>query len=132
MRVDAMRAWDAIVFWLCARLVAGLLSGEVLEGRGCGRTRGNMKHMKTVTVPARTREEVDRVTCDLCGAVVNEEPEEFHHDRVRIDRDKGTHYPEGGIYDITEYDVCPACWEGKLEPFFASFGAVPRKKEIMT
>jgi len=87
-----------------------------------------MEHTKTVIVPATTRTVVDRVTCDLCGEVI--ELRSYEIGDVEIKRSVGEHYPGCGSRTDTEYDICVKCFDGKVVPWLASQGAKPRIKEI--
>lgn len=86
-----------------------------------------MKHMKTVEVPATTREEVDFVTCDLCGAKI--EGRGYDVDEVEVRHKTGSNYPEGGSGDETAVDMCGKCFDEKLVPWLRSQGAEPRTED---
>jgi hypothetical protein len=91
-----------------------------------------MRTMKTVEVaakPATTREEVDKVFCDLCGKDANRDWQgrssyEFDDVEVEIEvkRKEGTNYPEGGNGTEVVIDVCPDCFVKKLVPWVESHG----------
>lgn len=86
-----------------------------------------MKHMKTVEVPATTKEVVDRVTCDLCGAVINVRG--YDVDEVEVRHKTGSNYPEGGSGDETSVDMCGECFDEKLVPWLRSQGVEPRTED---
>ena len=88
---------------------------------------GVMRHMKTVQVPATTREVFDKTTCDFCGAEVPPRRREFRE--VTLQCDEGSAYPEGGQGEKTIFDCCPACWDGKVLPALRALGATPRTEE---
>ena len=83
-----------------------------------------MRHVKTVQMPAKKMEVLDKVTCDLCG-------EQIEHERGCIDEVEvlyrsGTNYPDGSFGDIVEVDMCSQCFETKLVPWLREQGAEPR------
>lgn len=86
-----------------------------------------MKHMKTVGVPATTKEVVDFVSCDLCGAKLGES--RYDIDEVIVRHKTGSNYPEGGSGEETSVDMCGRCFDEKLLPFLRSQGADPRTEE---
>ena len=68
-----------------------------------------MNHMKTIDVPASTREVVDYVTCDLCHErIVN--PGAFCVDDITVSRHEGMSYSDGGDGTDHEFDICSRCW----------------------
>lgn len=79
--------------------------------------------------PDRIVEAVEGVKCDLCGQVSNEAGSWsqglYETDEITVSRRHGEQYPEGGSVKEESYHVCPNCWENKLKPFFAKFGADP-------
>ncbi len=86
-----------------------------------------MKHLKTVEVPATTRETVDFVTCDLCGEKIDVRG--YDVDEVEVRHKTGSNYPEGGSGDETSVDMCGKCFDEKLVPWLRSQGAVPGTDE---
>jgi hypothetical protein len=86
-----------------------------------------MKHMKTVRVPATTKDYVDFVTCDLCGARIKDE--QYVIDEVEVRHRAGTNYPEGGNGTEISVDVCGKCFDEKLIPWLKSQGAEPHVEE---
>lgn len=86
-----------------------------------------MKHMKTVEVPATTRETVDFVTCDLCGEKIDVRG--YDVDEVEVHHKTGSNYPEGGSGYETSVDMCGKCFDEKLVPWLRSQGAEPRTDE---
>jgi DNA-directed RNA polymerase subunit M/transcription elongation factor TFIIS len=91
-----------------------------------------MRQMKTVTIPAKKREQIDFVTCDLCGKRGNSET---HWDtkssdirEVDVMMQVGESYPECGNAKETRYHICPECFESKLMVWLKEQGA----KETMT
>ena len=86
-----------------------------------------MKHMKTVEVPATTRERVDFVTCDLCGAKIEDRP--FEVNEVEVRHKTGSNYPEGGSGDEVSVDMCGKCFDQKLVPWLRSQGVEPSTRE---
>lgn len=85
-----------------------------------------MRHMKTVEIPARTEELVDKTTCDFCGETIV--PTRFEKADVKIEFDEGYSYPEGGRVDKTVFDCCPRCWGEKVLPALRGLGATPRNE----
>jgi len=86
-----------------------------------------MKHMKKVDVPATTRDAVDFVTCDLCGAKIEEGRNDVNEIEVR--HKTGSSFPEGGIGEETSVDMCGKCFDEKLVPWLRSQGAEPRTED---
>ena len=86
-----------------------------------------MRHVKTVKVPSKKMEVLDKVTCDLCGEQI--EHERGYIDEVEVCYRSGTSYPEGGYGDIVEVDMCSQCFEDKLVPWLREQGAEPRTTE---
>lgn len=89
-----------------------------------------MKHIKTVEVPATeipatTRQWVDFVTCDLCGARLIAVGS-YIVDEVEVRHRTGTRFPEGGGGEETSVDMCGRCFDEKLVPWLRSKGAEPR------
>jgi hypothetical protein len=87
-----------------------------------------MKHMKTVDVPATTRQVLDHTTCDFCGQKLPS-GEHFEYDEVTILRNKGERYPEYWTSEKTAFDCCAGCWESKVLPALRSLGAEPTVTE---
>ena len=86
-----------------------------------------MKHIKTIEVPATTRETVDFVVCDLCGARINEK--NYDVDEVEVRHKTGHSCPDGGNGEETSVDMCGKCFDEKLVPWLRSQGAEPRTEE---
>ena len=86
-----------------------------------------MKHIKTVEVPATTRDVVDFVTCDLCGAAITEGNYEVNEIEVR--HKIGANYPDNGNGEETSVDMCGKCFDEKLVPWLRSQGAEPRTED---
>lgn len=74
-----------------------------------------MEHKREVKVPATTKEEVYKTTCDLCNNVIQSH-RGYDFDFVSIEREQGTSYPSGGSNTVESFDVCPSCWESILLP----------------
>lgn len=87
-----------------------------------------MRIYKTVEVPAKTEERLEKTTCDLCG---NEIPAKSSYDvsEITIRHKTGSNYPEGGSGVDYEVDMCLACWKDKLLPWLATFGAKLAERE---
>jgi hypothetical protein len=84
-----------------------------------------MKHLKTVQVPASTRDVVDHVSCDLCGREIIER-EFYKVDEVEIRHKTGASYPDGGSGEETSVDMCGKCFDEKLVPWLRAQGVAPR------
>lgn len=91
--------------------------------------------MKTIERPARTEVVVDHATCDLCKSAIREPRGSSEVDEVQISqttrthvirREVGDHWPGDSCVEYESFDVCSSCWEERIKPFFAQFGAVPR------
>lgn len=87
-----------------------------------------MRKTRKVEIPAHTEERTDKIECDLCGAECQEQ-KIGHYDVVEISRECGDNWPEGGSATVTEYDICPACFE-KLAAWLESQGATHRTREV--
>ncbi len=87
-----------------------------------------MKHLKTIPIPATTREVVDHVSCDLCGTTITENYN-YEVNEVEVRHKTGTSYPEGGSSEETSVDMCGKCFDEKLVPWLRSQGAEPRSED---
>jgi hypothetical protein len=87
-----------------------------------------MKHLKTIPIPATTREIVDHVSCDLCGTTITENYN-YAVNEVEVRHKTGTSYPEGGSSEETSVDMCGKCFDEKLVPWLRSQGAEPRSED---
>lgn len=89
----------------------------------------------------RTREVTSKVcvevTCDLCGAKASE-PGDFSGSCYELDETevsvtvkhrKGDQYPDCAMWEDTEVDMCPTCFQGKLVPWLKEQGADVRVKD---
>lgn len=88
-----------------------------------------MKHLKTVEVPATTKDVVDRVTCDLCGEVIARASDFYAFDEVTIKRRAGHDWPDGGQGTEQSIDCCSKCWRETVVPFLRERGATVRSEE---
>jgi hypothetical protein len=93
-----------------------------------------MKMMKTISVPATTREALDYIKCELCPTQTRSDgywPTNIGYrvDDVEVEYVTGDSYPEGGSTKTVILDICPKCFEEKLVPWFRSQGGVPRVEE---
>lgn len=85
-----------------------------------------MQHKKTYSVPATTKEIIDRVTCDLCGEEIRRK--DYHTDEVKISRRVGTCYPDVGEGEAVEVDCCGECFESKVLAWLKTQGVEPRRE----
>lgn len=91
-----------------------------------------MKHMKTITIPAKgpeVKEVLAFVACDLCGVQIDESPGNYGVDEVEIRHKTGKSYPEGGNGVETAVDMCGKCFDEKLVPWLKTQGAEARTAE---
>lgn len=86
-----------------------------------------MKRTKTVQVPATTREVVDSITCDFCGATLEDFATVFSE--VQLEHNEGSRFPDGGSGTKTIFDCCDKCWSDKVMPALIKLGATPRTEE---
>ena len=86
-----------------------------------------MRHMKTIQVPATTRQIEDRVTCDLCGEEIKQD--RFSAEEVEVRHKTGSNYPEGDNGDVTSVDMCGKCFDTKLVPWLRSIGVEPTTRD---
>ena len=86
-----------------------------------------MKHMKTVQIPATTKQVEYKVTCDLCGEEIKNEA--FSAEEVEVRHKTGLSYPEGGSGDETSVDMCGKCFDTKLVPWLRSLDVEPMTRE---
>ena len=84
-----------------------------------------MRKTRTEIVPATTREVVDSIHCDLCGAEIMHFGSSY--DEITVQRSVGYRYPDCASSETTSYDVCPPCFESRIVPIFA--GATPTETE---
>ena len=87
-----------------------------------------MKHYEDVPVPATTRRQCVKRTCDLCGKEGNKwgcwkDAAGFGEPESTVELRTGHQYPEGGTGTKWEIDICPECFENKLVPWVRSRGA---------
>jgi hypothetical protein len=77
--------------------------------------------------------------CDLCGLNAaqprNDEyapwrNSHFDQDRVLVQHEYGTRYPEATDIITDAFDVCPDCWRNKVVPWFAQHGATPHQSKL--
>lgn len=87
-----------------------------------------MKIMKTVQVPASTRDVVDKVVCDLCKRNIPNEGS-YEVNEVTVSHKTGSSYPEGGSGEKVRVDLCPSCFDEKLIPWLTSQGVEPTTEE---
>lgn len=83
--------------------------------------------MKTLEVPATTKEIVSFVTCDLCGAKIKSYA--YDVNEIEIRHKIGSNYPGGGSGTETSIDMCGKCFEEKLVPWLRTQGAEPSIKD---
>lgn len=83
-----------------------------------------MKHTKLMSIPAKTREVIDKVTCDLCGNEI--ETVGYDCENITVSHRVGTMYPEGGGGVETVVDMCGSCFDSKLVPWLKTQGADPK------
>lgn len=90
-----------------------------------------MKTYKTVRVPASEQKCVDKITCDLCGAMSprgdswsNDAREDVAETSVSMTLGWGSR--DGGDKTTTLYDICPTCFKSKLMPWLEAQGAKPQ------
>lgn len=96
-----------------------------------------MRHYETKQVPATTKQELVKVTCDLCGAEAKKgdwrssiyEVNEVEL-RVAVRQKDGRAYPDGDGWGTKfEVDMCPDCFKTKLIPWLESQGCKAERKE---
>lgn len=95
-----------------------------------------MRHYKTVEVPATTKQELDKTTCDLCGKEAKRgywESSSYEVNdteiEVTIKHEDGYNYPEGGNGTKYSVDMCPDCFKERLIPWLESQGCKAERKE---
>lgn len=86
-----------------------------------------MKHVKTVTVPATTRELVEKVTCDLCQKIIKKGYHEI--DEVMISHSVGFNSASGGNQTIELVDMCGECFQTKFKDWLKSMGVKTTAQE---
>lgn len=87
-----------------------------------------MNHLKTISVPARTREVVDFVTCDICKQKLRR-LDMYEVEEPTVYFSEGHRYPDGGAITTIRFDLCKDCFTEKLIPWLLSQGAIPRTEE---
>lgn len=83
-----------------------------------------MKVYKTVKIPKTEKQICTHILCDFCKEVKGEEQYEgvnwdkaafdFHVITIRVEI--GCRYPEGGDKEISEWHICPVCFEERILP----------------
>lgn len=98
-----------------------------------------MKVMKTVAVPASTREVCDHITCELCGKPTGNNgtfsdtswvSESFTVAETSVVLVEGCAYPDGGETNYSTLDICNECFRRKLIPWFESQGGLVRTHSV--
>ena len=93
-----------------------------------------MKIKETKQVPASTRELIVATVCDLCGERVGGDDGWgeglYDVEEVEISYETGSNYPDGRDTHKISYDICPDCFQNKLQPWLKSQGAEPREEDI--
>lgn len=92
-----------------------------------------MLEYRDVEVPASVRREAVAVVCDLCGARDRNglwsTPATGSRWPSRCEVEVRLEYTVGdgdsGDISTTSYDICPACFRGRLMPWLESQGAKP-------
>lgn len=94
-----------------------------------------VKHLTTIKKEVENTV-VSKVTCDLCGkeaeygswseSLWNVNEVEVS---ITIKHRTGNAFPESGVGDETEIDMCPTCFSDKLIPWAISQGADIKPKE---
>ena len=85
----------------------------------------------------QVKSEVERavlvaMTCDLCG---KQGPrgrwteDIFRIAETTVQLKIGSSYPDGGMGDMWDVDICPDCFRDKLIPWLQSQGAAVRETE---
>jgi hypothetical protein len=87
-----------------------------------------MKHFVEVTIPEHQVPKFTHETCDLCGKTIKED-RNWDFDLVRIEREVGSSYPEGGSAEKTSFSLCVPCWEERLFPAAQALGIKPEESE---
>lgn len=86
-----------------------------------------MKHYKQVFVPETTRRQLVKTTCDLCGVVIV--CGTYDAEEVEIKHRTGSQCSDGGSGTETSFDLCGACFDGKLVPWLMDQGATPTARD---
>ena len=82
-----------------------------------------MMYYKEVIIPESTKQVLDRTTCDLCKKTITKEV--YSEEAVTIECKTGELYPEGGVGEIANVDMCPDCFKTKLIPWLKEQGCEP-------
>lgn len=94
-----------------------------------------MRTYEIKTIPARKERVLAAIHCDLCGREALGDRNwdgrsSYEIDEtiveVKVHREHGESYPEGGMLESTSYDICPICFKTVLVPFLESRGAKAR------
>lgn len=83
--------------------------------------------MKTVEVPATTKQVLDKTTCDLCGAKIK--AGNYSAEEVEVRHRTGSSYPECGSGEEVRVDMCGDCFDTKLVPWLRTQGADPKPED---
>lgn len=95
-----------------------------------------MKKLKTISVPATTKEVLDFFKCELCDNTRNNyrhwpggEDGSYSVNTTEVQASTGSNYPEGSNITTVSLDICPDCFNTKLIPWFKLLGGEPRTEE---
>ena len=86
-----------------------------------------MKHYQTKSVPATTRDVLERTKCDICKCDID--PKASEVEKVKPVRTTGLNYPEGGSGEEDIVDMCGQCFYEKLVPWIQSQRVKPSTKD---
>jgi hypothetical protein len=86
-----------------------------------------VKLYKEITRPAQRVTVGDGVVCDICKRKFSDDWNATGYQVLEseVSLRAGSSYPEGGIGENIEFDICPDCFRDKLVPFLRSLGASP-------
>lgn len=83
-----------------------------------------MKHFKTIVIPEKTKEILNKITCDICNSeIITEDKDRFSNNEINVSCKIGRCYPDDCYGDKISFDICPDCFKNKLIPFLNSLGA---------
>lgn len=83
-----------------------------------------MRTYREVTYPEYKRQVLSEITCELCRKTTKYEWKmgDYNLVEVEVRLKTGTSYPEGGMGEEINIDICPSCFENKLVPWVQSQG----------
>lgn len=95
-----------------------------------------MKTFRTREIPARTEQEIDTITCDLCGRIAPRRSvlgvwgeNSYEVAEVKVEMTTGEAFPDSSSTKTLAFDICPQCFKHRLMAWMETQGAAPTERE---